>query len=90
MLAEYATVVEPSDDDDYRITKQALCWDYNNRRTWCTQIKNVCKKLNISHVFFNQLSVDMKNFENKLSEYSKNIWNEGLPVYPKLKTYITF
>lgn len=31
----------------------------------------------------------MKDIENKLNKYTQNIWNEGLPAYPKLRTYIT-
>lgn len=50
----------------------------------------MAEKLNISYVFFNELSVDMKYIENKLSEYTQNIWNEGLRAYLKLRTYITF
>lgn len=29
----------------------------------------------------------MKDIENKLSEYTQTIWNDGLPAYPKLRTY---
>lgn len=71
----------------HRFTPQAFYWDFNNR---AHKLRMFVKKLSISFVFFNQLSVDMKDIENKLSEYTQNIWNEGLPAYPKLRTYITF
>lgn len=76
--------------EEDRLAKQAFYWDNNNRGAWCTQIENVCEKLSISYVFFSQLTVDIKEFENKRSECTQNIWNEGLPAYPKLRTYITF
>lgn len=72
--------------EEDQLTKQAFSWDYNNRGTWCTQIENVCEKLSISYVFLNQLSVDMKDIENKLNEHTYNIWKEGLPSFPKLRT----
>lgn len=32
----------------------------------------------------------MKDIENKLNEHTYNIWKEGLPSFPKLRTYVTF
>lgn len=32
----------------------------------------------------------MKDIENKLNEHTYSIWKEGLPSFPKLRTYVTF
>lgn len=32
----------------------------------------------------------MKDIENKLNENTQSIWREGLPAFPKLRTYVTF
>lgn len=58
-----------------------IYWDYNKRGTWCSQIDTICEKLKIDYVFLNQLSVDIKEIEMKLYEYTQNIGNEGLPAY---------
>lgn len=67
-----------------------IYWDYNKRGTWCSQIDTICEKLKIDYVFLNQLSVDIKEIEMKLYEYTQNIGNEGLPAYQTLGTFITF
>ena len=54
---------------------------------WCSQTDSLCEMLGINHVFLNLLTLNIKEIERKLFEYTENLWLERLTKFPKLRTY---
>ena len=76
--------------EDSRLTKKVFYWDYSMQGVWCSQIDSLCEMLGINHVFLNLLTLNIKEIERKLFEYTENLWLERLTTFPKLRTYTKF
>lgn len=77
--------------DDSRLTKKVFNFDYEiNHSNWCTDVKDIMDKLNLSVYFENRSVVDMGLVQNKIHYYFATSWPEKCRNVPKLRTYNLF
>jgi hypothetical protein len=74
-----------------RLVKKVFNWDKQIcKNNWCTEIKSVCEEIENTDEFMNNVSVNLRNAEEKLYRIMCNKWQNEIQVVPKLRFYNIF
>ena len=74
--------------NETRLTRKVFDYDYSmaGGKNWCSDLKTILTKVDLLTEFYNKISVDLKNVENKLLENHKIDWSNKLQTVSKLRT----
>ena len=86
MLSFWNRLVTLTND---RLTRIVFDWNHDQAlagvTNWCSQIRDICRVIEIEEVFFNKQVCEVKFCEEKLKDIQEKEWKETISRKPKLR-----
>ena len=73
-----------------RLPKIIFNLEFENKNSWCRDLRSIFEQTNFMHVFDNKITVDPSDIETELLDIFNSNFTASLPLKSKLRNYALF